>query len=193
MSDRFNEAIQRKTPDGGHKEPYAYACALFFYRYSGGYREITRELKYRGNRGEGRFFARELAGRIKDAGHFSDVDAIVPVPLHPFRLRERGYNQAEVIAREIAAVLGVPCFPQMLERVSRTATQTHLSSVEKEKNVSSAFRYKGKGKREFRHLLIVDDVFTTGATVNACHRVLRNALGADVRISVATLGCVNPD
>jgi len=190
MADRFNEMIQRNLPDEGPREPYAFACALFFYRSSGAFREITRELKYRRNIREGRFFARELARKIRSANHFQDVDAAVPVPLHPSRLRERGYNQAEIITQELSGILGIQCLPDLLERVRRTATQTHLDSLQRENNVSSAFRIKQMPGRRIRHILIVDDVFTTGATVNACYRALRKALGPEVRISAVTLGCV---
>ena len=184
MADSLNAQVDQ---DG--YEPYSYASALFFYNADSQYANITRNLKYRRTFAQGRFFASMLGKRLAGADHFRNVDAVVPVPLHWTRKWKRGYNQAEIIAREVASALGAPCLPGMLKRVRRTATQTRLSGRAKTENVAGAFRADVPG-RQFHHILLVDDVYTTGSTLAACHRALRAALGPGVRISAATLGFV---
>lgn len=192
MADRFNGMVQRDLDSSsGDTEEYAYAAALFFYRDGSGYREITKSLKYRADFRTGRRFAAMLGGHLAASAAFSDVDLVVPVPLHWSRRWRRGYNQAEVIAREVAGQLSCHCEPSLLKRTRRTASQTRLSLDEKSRNVSGAFSVDGRAIREQpRHVLVVDDVFTTGSTLNACRRALRARFGPQTRISVATLAVV---
>jgi len=187
MSERFNALLMRDTE--GY-EPYVRCAALFFYRHEGGYSRITQRLKYHADLSSGRFFAALLGKELAAAPWFRDVDLVVPVPLHPLRRLSRGYNQAAVIASEVAEALGARMQAGLLVRRRRTASQTHLSPLERAANVRSAFRLR-KGKvPPAAHLLLVDDVFTTGATLYACYRALRSAYGPEVRISIATLACV---
>lgn len=188
MADRFNELIQR---DAEVPEPYSYATALFYYRASTGYRDITKGLKYKGDIASGRFFSRMLAEEIAGSSLYSDVDTVVPVPLHWTRRWSRGYNQAEVIGETIAIRLGASLRLDILERHRRTKTQTKMTIERKEANVSDAFRLKKRADLSgCRHILLIDDVFTTGATVNSCRKVLRGIADSEMRISVATLACV---
>ena len=199
-------------------QPYSYAAALFFYRGDSPYSLIPQALKYDRNFGAGRHFARMLGRELAASSLFADVDAILPVPLHWVRRWRRGYNQAEVIARGIAEELkggaeasGSPAPPvltRVLKRVRRTRTQTRLNAGGRYENVKSAFVADGKTLASTKiptdqagrppHLLLVDDVFTTGATLLACERALRRALtetlgpeaASSIRISVATLAYV---
>lgn len=183
MADRLNTRIT------GEGERYAYAAALFFYDADAGYRRIPQALKYDADLRAGRHFARQLGARLAGAGHFRNVDLVVPVPLHRSRRWQRGYNQAEVIAREVARCLHVPMRTDLLVRWRRTETQTALSVEEKAANVAGAFRTRGGCPA--RHILLVDDVFTTGATLAACIQALRAVCPAgEVRISAATLAAV---
>ncbi len=188
LSDRFNELVQRDLDDG--YERYAYATALFFYRSGTGYRRITQRLKYQADFGVGKCFSSLLGREMASSPLFSDVDVVIPVPLHPSRRWSRGYNQAETIAGEIAACLGVPMRTDMLRRVRRTKSQTKLSVEEKASNVKTAFMVKKGGITEYSHILLVDDVFTTGATLYACFCALRRHYLPQTRISVATLAAV---
>ena len=104
MADRFNARIRVEE-----YEPYAYAAALFHYRAEAGYKKIPQALKYHRNFGAGRDFARLLGGRLAASPLYTDVDLVVPVPLHRTRHWRRGYNQAAVIAREVARSLGASC------------------------------------------------------------------------------------
>ena len=187
MADRFNETLERiRAPDENME--YAYAASLLFYHAENPYKRIPQALKYGGNVSAGRWFASLLGASLAKAGHFQDVDTVIPVPLHWRRKFGRGYNQAEVIAREIAKALGANLRTDILKRGRRTKSQTALNAEERLLNISGAFRVSHSIPA--RHVLIVDDTFTTGATLSECWITLRRALGPSVRISVATLAMV---
>ncbi len=196
MADRFNEQIQKalsSTSSPIPYEPYAYAVSLFFYNSESPYKRIPRHLKYAAGTASGRFFAAMLADRMKGSEFFSDIDLILPVPLHWRRRRKRGYNQAEVIASELASVLAVPMNSKLLLRTRYTQSQINVSVETKGENVRGAFALsKSVSKVKMpRHVLIVDDTFTTGSTLNACREALRTVWPPSVRISVATLAFVS--
>lgn len=213
MADRFNEKLQewleafwegleRQDTDADAYERYSYASALFFYNEESDYKNITRELKYNGNIPAGRYFAGMLGSRMASCGHFRDVVMVIPVPLHWKREWSRGYNQAEVIAEEIAESLGAAMRNDILRRVRNTKTQTKLDVEGKAANVKEAFAIRDKqilldaiasccvGGNQTGHILLVDDVFTTGSTLMACFTALRTIFPSSVRISIATLGFV---
>ena len=221
MADKFNALIQKWVEDGltarengclaasegciPTREHYAYAAALFFYRTDSGYSNISRQLKYHGDIPSGRFFGRMLGEKIAGAEHFKDVDAVIPIPLHWTRKWSRGYNQAEILASEVAAAIGAPLRTDILERRRRTRTQTKLSIEGKAANVKGAFRVRAHIRQnlnsntkkadapvisDLKHLLIIDDIFTTGSTALACYSALREVFPPSIRISIATLGFV---
>ena len=189
MADKFNARTS-----GDRYEPYAFAAALFHYSADSGYSRITQALKYHRDFGAGKYFASMLGRRLTESPLFADVGLVAPVPLHWTRRWSRGYNQAEVIARELAKALCAPCRTDLLHRCRRTMSQTRLSGEEKSANVAGAFRTTKKAASlaaedgGIGHILLVDDVFTSGATLAECHKALRGAFGPATRISVATLG-----
>lgn len=204
MADKFNGLIQEDLVAAwdedastlGRGEKYAYAAALFFYRSESEYRKITQAIKYHGRSDVGQAFGRMLGERLRSSSLFADVDVVIPIPLHWTRQWQRGYNQAEVIASGVADAMGIPLRSDILRRHKRTKTQTRLGIGEKARNVKGAFSTtyhwlpSDEAGPEFRHLLLIDDVFTTGSTMMACFTALRKIFPPEVRISVATLAFV---
>lgn len=189
MADRFNAKIQEHI-DEFVSVGYAPALALFHFQHDNGYRHIPYELKYKGNIPAGKYFAGMLADKIADCAWLQDIDAVIPVPLHWLRRLKRGYNQSEVIGSVIARRLLVPLRTDILLRNRRTKTQTKLTVAQKAANVHGAFSVNPRTKMPaLRHILIVDDVFTTGSTLCECYRPLRHAF-PEAKISVATLAFV---
>ena len=286
LADRFNAVLERHR--GTEPMDYAYAAALLYYK--GAYRAIPRALKYQGDLAAGRHFGALLGRRLAAAPHFADIDLVIPVPLHWTRLRSRGYNQAEILARALVDAFRAALAPygtserwpvaaghdegaapttvssavpstvssgapstvipgltrnlpevrtDLLVRARRTRTQTRVSVDQKARNVASAFQVPerfsprvriisrlshifsfrsprwpikvghdegepsgqddtrhSRPDRESpaevlasaRHILLVDDTFTTGATLYACYAALRPFTTA--RISIATLAAV---
>lgn len=190
MSEAFNGIIERQTPQEAPREIFARAASLFYYNSETGYKYIPQALKYSGNIAAGRRFAAILGKELAESPLFADVDCVIPVPLHWTRRWRRGYNQAEIIAREVARAIGCGCRTNILRRKHRTRTQTTLSVDEKARNVADAFAVRRSSDGGFSHILLVDDVFTTGATMAACFAALRKVL-PDTRISAATLAVVS--
>jgi ComF family protein len=165
-------------------DPPIYDRARAVARYSGGMRDLIHALKY-GDRHEGvAVFGRWLAAA--GAELLADADLIVPVPLYRSRLWSRRFNQSALLAKAVGKHTGVPIDYLLLARVKRTQSQIGLSAKERRRNVAGAFRVVGdrralRGKR----IVVVDDVVTTGATADACARVLKRA-GA-IRVDMLAL------
>jgi len=190
MADRFNGLISGSRDDRG--ERYAYACPLFFFEAESPYRNILYEIKYKGHIAIGTYMGRMLGEKMASVDAFRDIDAVMPVPLHWMRRWKRGYNQAETIASGIASELGVALRTDILRRTRRTRTQTRLDIAAKAENVRNAFKARTPADPEqLKHILLVDDMFTTGATAYECFKALRGVFPPSVRISVATLGFVS--
>jgi len=130
--------------------------------------------------------ARPLGGLLADPLPLpvADYDVIVPVPLHPDRLRWRGFNQAQLLADQVARPRGVPIDPFSLQRVRPTRPQVDLNEDDRRRNVARAFDVVRPERLRGRRVLLVDDVYTTGATVDECSRVVRRAGAADVDVLV---------
>ncbi len=142
--------------------------------YDGVIREGIHAMKYANNHGISHLFSRWLANMVKDEGWL--LDLVIPVPLSTERVKERGYNQSALIARPVSILLGVPFSPYGLKRMRNTQSQVGLSAEERRANVAGAFQGVSEivsGKR----VLLVDDVTTTGSTLEACARALKKAGG----------------
>lgn len=150
-------------------------------------REIVRKFKFHRSYGMGRYLRTRLAGRAQSApeffGGFDEMDLIVPVPLHPLRRVGRGFNQSQYLAEEAAHIWNIPAAGCLL-RIRNTKQQSLLPPKDREKNVRGAFRLKDSIDIKEKAVLLVDDVMTTGSTVNECARVLK--AGGAARVVVLT-------
>ena len=125
---------------------------------------------------------RVMAEHRYDSLSISEFSLIIPIPLHPKKLRERGFNQSLVLGREIAKKFSIPIDFDTLIRKNDTKPQVNLGRSERMKNVKGAFMVRQKERIEGERILLVDDVYTTGSTVNECARVLRAAKASDVAV-----------
>lgn len=167
------------------KIPLERATSFFFYRKGSDFRQILHQLKYGGQKEIGAIMGRYMASELSASGFFEGIDVIIPVPLHKRKQRIRGYNQSEWIARGISAVTGIRVDTEVIVRRKHTDTQTRKSTFERWENVDGIFELHHAESLKGKHLLVVDDVLTTGATTVACASRLMEIEG--VRISVLTL------
>lgn len=167
------------------KVPLERATSFFFYRKGSDFRQILHQLKYGGRKELGATMGRYMASELLPSGFFKGIDVIIPVPLHKKKQQLRGYNQSEWIVRGIAAVTGISVNTESIIRRKNTETQTRKSTFERWENVDGIFELHSSEHLPGKHVLIVDDVLTTGATTVACASALMEVQG--IRISILTL------
>jgi ComF family protein len=173
------------------KMPIEKASAFLHYSKGGDVRRVLYELKYYGNKELGKMMGACMAREIQSSGFFRGIDGIIPVPLHPERERQRGYNQSEWIARGISEVTGIPVWEQIIVRSHFVSSQTHKSNLGRWESMQGQFRCLNKNKLIGKHILLVDDVMTTGATLVA---VADSVQGVDdIKFSVLTLALAGQD
>jgi competence protein ComFC len=172
------------------RDVYHFDCARSFAAYNDAMVRAIVLLKYQEVKPLGAWFAARLAEMVSRDPDLLAADVVVPVPLHASRLRERGYNQAELIARPLARRLGLPLRPVLLVRTKPRPEKLKLTRQERWRTVRGAYAMRSAAKIDKLRVLLVDDVFTTGATLDSCARVLRNA-GAS-RVTALTVARVAP-
>ncbi|MDD2195868.1 MAG: phosphoribosyltransferase family protein [Bacteroidales bacterium] len=165
------------------------ACAYFFFAKGSKYRPLLHQLKYKGKYEIGVELGLIFGQTLAKSDLYKGIDYTIPVPLHPKKLRIRGYNQAEAIAEGIAKGLDIGMDTSHLVRKEFTETQTRKSRTERIKNVADAFELKNGSELKGKHLLLVDDVITTGATIEACAAKLLTVEGC--KVSVGALAYAN--
>lgn len=165
--------------------PIERASALFFFSGSNT-RGVIHRLKYFNNPQVGEYLAEIMADEFRSSGFFNDIDAIVPIPLAMHRRAHRGYNQSAWIAKGISRQTGIPVISDAVKRIKDNKSQTHLSSEERWENVRGIFLLKRPELIAGKHILLVDDVITTGATTMSCAHALMEA-GEGTRFSIAAL------
>lgn len=168
----------------GHT-PVERAASLFYYYRDSTYARLIHAAKYENRPQVAQWLAEGFAGRLKAEGFFEGIELLVPVPLHPSKQRRRGYNQTHYIARGISAVTGIP-MADVLEAVSRHSSQTRLGAYGRWINARENFAVNRPVEIGSRHILLIDDVLTTGATLLACIEAVHKA-APTARISVLTL------
>ena len=173
----------RQVFDG--RVPVEEVTALMSYKKSNRTQKILHNLKYKGQKEIGSVLGEYLGGQLITEKRYRDIQYILPIPLHPKKQRKRGYNQSEWIAMGLSKGMGIPYLTDVLVRTEFTDTQTRKSRFARWQNVKEVFAVEHSEKVEYTHVLVCDDVLTTGATTEAAIRKLIEVPG--VLVSVATL------
>jgi len=161
------------------------AAAYVYFNKGNRVQRLIHQLKYKGRKDIGIYLGRQYGQYLKYSPFFQTAQLIVPVPLHIRKLMQRGYNQSEQIAIGLGESMKIPVDPDAICRRKETETQTKKSRFRRWQNVAEVFEVKDPGSLETKHVLLVDDVITTGATLESCIRALSPIHG--IRISVATI------
>ncbi|MFT5513099.1 MAG: ComF family protein [Bacteroidia bacterium] len=182
--------INPKSTNSMHKAlsyvcPVQIAYSSFYFKKGNGIQKLLHKLKYKGKQEIGTKLGQYVARDLLINASANDFDALLAVPLHPSKLLIRGYNQALVIAEAIAYDLNRPVLKHILERVETTSTQTKKSRFKRWENVQDAFQVTKDSNLKGKHIAVVDDVFTTGATLGACLKALHKIEG--IKLSVLTV------
>jgi len=161
------------------------AAAFSFFNKGSRIRKLIHSLKYKGVKEVGYELGRIYGLSLKSSDFLDGIDFIVPVPLHKSKERTRGFNQSEIIATGISEATGLPLVANAIKRQRATSTQTKRSRMERWENVEGIFALKNSDLLAGKHILLVDDVITTGATIEACVAEILKAEG--VKVSVVAL------
>jgi len=169
------------------KRTHVFEAGRAVFSYQGRLKQSIYRLKYRGKQEYGRVFGAETARQLGPWIARVQITRIVPIPLHPARKRERGYNQAALIARELGRQLEIPVDESLLRRVKRTAPQKTLTGAERRKNQTGAFALVGE-IRPGERILLVDDIYTTGSTADAAAAELKRGGKCRIYVVVVAIG-----
>jgi ComF family protein len=165
--------------------PLVAAAAFMYFTKKSVIQNLLHQLKYKGNKEVGMYFGKLMGTHLKSAERFSEIDAVIPLPLFYQKERKRGYNQAAVICDGIAETIGKPVLRNVIGRKTKTETQTRKSRLERWENIDGKFELTRGDIIANRHVLLVDDVITTGATLEACGAELLK--GDNVKLSIVSL------
>ncbi len=165
--------------------PYQHATSLYVFRKGNTVQQLVHAMKFHSNSDLCIFMGRQMGLELLHSGRFDDIDLLVPVPLHWRRRLQRGYNQSELLCRGISEVMGRPVNKRALVRHRNTHQQSMQASGDRDENVRDAFSVRHPDDLQGKHLLLVDDVLTTGATLGSCCDALK--LVNNLKISIATL------
>ena len=166
--------------------PVERAAAMFFYKPQAGISQLIYDMKYRSMPELAEAMGRIAARQFAAAAFFDGIDALVPMPITRRRQWQRGYNQSMEIARGVSSHTRLPIYRNVVRRTHFSQSQTTLHARERLHNAANAFRLDDARRIAGKHILLIDDIVTTGATVIACGRELAKA--PDVRISILSLG-----
>ena len=173
--------------------PIERASALFYFpSHESGWRRAIHDFKYRGYWRVARDFGEWMGHDLLSSEVFLGVDVVVPIPLHPFKKLRRGYNQSDYIGEGLTRVLGVPLSVGNVVRTRHNPSQALTRGSKRWDNVRDIFAVRHPEKLAGKHILLVDDVFTTGATIQSCAMAILRSV-PDVRISIATLATAHRD
>jgi len=167
------------------------ATAGYYFSKSYALQRLIHQLKYNGNIEVGHQLGQWLGLQLQKSNRFNAVDALIPLPLYPSKEKKRGYNQATVLCEGIAEIMNIPILNNVVLRKRYTDTQTKKGRAERLKNVDGSFEVGEPLALQQKHVLLVDDVITTGATLEACGLAIKET--DNVRLSIATLAWASDD
>ena len=165
--------------------PIECTSALYYFSKGGKVQHLIHQLKYKGQKEVGIYMGKLLGADLKTEPGFQTIQSIIPVPLHPRKQRKRGYNQSEQVGLGLSESMGIELDTTSFIRTVATETQTRKSRFARYENVKEIFKVTNPSKLENKHLLLVDDVITTGATLESCANILLNIQG--VKISIGAI------
>lgn len=168
---------------------FAKATSFFHFQKGTKYQKLIHELKYKGQKEIGELLGKHFANDLENVNYLNGVDYLIPVPLHFHKQNIRGYNQSEWIARGLSKRLDIEIRTDILIRKGYSESQTGFGRSERFENVKDDFEVKHTGVLKGKHIAIVDDVITTGATIEACVSKINNA--ADTKITILSIGFAN--
>lgn len=161
------------------------ATSLLYFKKKGMVQNLIHNLKYRGHQEVGVFLGKWLGAELAEVEQYHKIEAVVPVPLHPKKLKSRGFNQVEAFARELAESLKAEYVDDVLLKETNTSTQTLKKRLARWGTIDETFVIQNPEKLQNKYILIADDLLTTGATLEACAHRLEKIPG--IRISIATM------
>ena len=165
--------------------PLITGAAYYQFKKQSKVQNLLHQLKYKGQKQVGIKTGSLYGTELKQEKIYQDMSVIIPVPLHPNRERKRGYNQSEMFAMGLSQTMEIPYFSDVLVRTTASETQTKKSKFKRWENVKSIFEIQNEAVIRNKHILLVDDVITTGATIEACAQMLIEVPG--VKVSVAAI------
>ncbi len=165
--------------------PLVMASSYLYFTKDSLLQHLLHSFKYNGNKDIGFYFGRCMGKAFLQSNRFNGIDALIPLPLHPRKEKKRGYNQATVLCNGIADIMQIPVLTNAVIRPTATETQTHKNRIRRWQNIEGKFLMNDTNSILNKHVVLVDDVVTTGATLESCGQELLRADG--VRLSIATL------
>lgn len=158
------------------KKDHQYTYGISLWEYDSTMRKSISDFKYKSRREYADFYIEEIIKYYKEEIMIMSPDVLVPIPIHKSKLLDRGYNQAEVLCQGLSSKLGIPTIPNLLMRDKKTLPQKQLNDKERVKNLQQAFSFNEKARfktnMSINKVLLVDDIYTTGSTIEACSRIL---------------------
>ena len=165
--------------------PVVNATAQYYFTKESLMQRLMHQLKYKGNKELGKQLGRFMGLALEQTNRFSDIEALIPLPLFPAKEKRRGYNQAAILCEGISEIMNIQILNDVVRRVQATESQTKKGRMERWENIQGKFELVQPATIRDKHVLLVDDVITTGATLEACGHELLKAIHA--RVSIATL------
>ena len=166
---------------------FLHAASYLFYTQGSVIQRLMHQFKYRQRKDIGHFFGKRMAEAMQQSNRFTGINALVPLPLHPRKEKQRQYNQATILCEGISQQLHLPILTSAVTRISTAGSQTSRNRTDRWENINGSFVLSNPHQLANRHILLVDDVITTGATIEACSRELLRAGIAS--LSICTLAC----